>query len=283
MLSYQHEFHAGNAADTFKHTALCLILQSLCAKDKPLTVIDTHAGSGVYSLDDERLVQTGEARGGIEALFALYSSDPASFPQGLKLYLEVQRSYVENRLYAGSPEIELAFWRRGDTLFFLEKHPKALSSLKETVGSRHAFIRASDSFGELASLVPPLVRRGLVFIDPSYEEADEWQKVAAAFEGVRRKWNTAVVAVWYPLLVRQEGKAACLVHSLESCCKTGRMPCEFLNSELVTQQARSLDGTSHLLGSGLFVANPPWHMEQRLEGSRTFLSSFYNGTRVDSR
>ena len=278
MLSYQHEFHAGNAADTFKHTALCLILDALCAKDKPLTVIDTHAGSGVYSLDDERLVKTGEAAGGIEALFALYTKAPTLFPEGLSLYLEAQRSYVESRLYAGSPEIELAFARRGDTLFFAEKHPQAISSLKEAVGSRRAFIREADSFDELRSLVPPLVRRGLVFIDPSYEEADEWQKVAAAFEGVRRKWNTAVVAVWYPLLARQEGKAACLVHTLESACKTGRMPCEFLNSELVTHQAKSLKGSSHLLGSGLFVANPPWHMGERLEGCRVFLSSFYNGT-----
>ena len=278
MLSYQHEFHAGNAADTFKHTALCLILQSLCAKDKPFTVIDTHAGSGVYSLDDPRLVKTGEARGGIEALFALYSKNPTLIPEGLKLYLEAQRPYVESRRYAGSPELELAFARGRDTLFFVEKHPQALSSLKEAVGSRRAFVRQADSFDELRSLVPPLVRRGLVFIDPSYEDEGEWQKVAAAFEGIRRKWNTAVVAVWYPLLADQQGKAVRLVHEMESACKTGRLPCEFLNSELVVKQARSLDAGSHLLGSCLFVANPPWHMKERLGGSRTFLSSFYNGT-----
>ena len=278
MLSYQHEFHAGGAADVFKHTALCLLLNALCSKDKPFTLIDTHAGSGVYSLDDPRLLATGEARGGIEPLFALYSSDPATFPHGMRLYLETQRPYLECRRYAGSPELEMSFCRKGDTLFFVEKHPQAIASLRSTTGKRRAHIREGDSFDELASLMPPLVKRGLVFIDPSFEESDEWQKVASSFDLIRRKWNTAQVAVWYPLLAGQEGKAAQLVHSLETNCKTGRVPCEFLSSELVTRDSQPLEGASHLLGCGVFVANPPWQMQEKLDDCRAFLASFFART-----
>ena len=275
MLSYQHEFHAGGAADVFKHTALCLILDALRGKQKPFTIIDTHASSGVFHLDDPRLLKTGEAARGIKPLFALYNSGSSVIPQGVKLYLDTQRPYVETRRYAGSPELELLFSRKGDTLFFIEKHPQALAALRDNIGKRHSFIRGGDSFDELFSLIPPLVRRGLVFIDPSFEDEREWQKVAAAFESVRRKWNTAIVAVWYPLLARQQGNAAVLVHSLETSCKTGKVPCAFLNAELVTARTSDHEGASHLLGCGVFVANPPWRMQERLDECRTFLQRFF--------
>ena len=80
MLSYQHEYHAGNHADILKHICLCLILENLTKKEKPFTVIDTHAGAGRFDLNDERLLKTGEAHEGIEKLFTACNSKTDALP-----------------------------------------------------------------------------------------------------------------------------------------------------------------------------------------------------------
>ncbi len=43
MLSYQHAYHAGNAADVIKHLTLSRLFYYLTQKDKPLFYLETHA------------------------------------------------------------------------------------------------------------------------------------------------------------------------------------------------------------------------------------------------
>ena len=65
MFSYRHAFHAGNHADVLKHTTLVALLQYLLQKDTALTVVDTHAGAGLYRLDGDYASKSGESTEGI--------------------------------------------------------------------------------------------------------------------------------------------------------------------------------------------------------------------------
>lgn len=274
MLSYQHEYHAGNHADIFKHVTLCLILKSLCKKEKPFTVIDSHAGAGIFSLEDERLLKTGESKEGIEKLFRLLDGTAAEIPHGLKEYIALEKPYIVRRKYAGSPEIERLYARKGDSLHFVEKHPQSLASLKANMEKKNVHIHNEDSFKALQALTPPAVRRGLVLCDPSYEEAEDYRSVCSALKTVRRKWNTAVIALWYPLLLRRRHETAQLLTELEDFCKTGTAPCETLRAELTVKnpdEAAKNECAPHLYGSGMLILNPPWKLKEELAENAAFL------------
>ncbi len=287
MLSYQHEYHAGNHADVLKHTCLLAILRSLCKKDKPFTIIDSHAGAGRFRLDDERLLKTGEAKDGIEALLA---RDEAEMPPLLQEYARLENAYYKRGLYAGSPEIERLCLRMGDALHLVEKHPAALQSLQEHVRqpllrsgadgqaaeSRcpvRADIRAEDSYTALKALCPPPVKRGLVLIDPSYEDASDYAQVRDAVENIITRWNTAVIALWFPLLVRRKNETAQLLSSLEDFAKMQAVPRETMRCTVSLRDAESMEeeAGSHLYGSGMFIVNPPWKLKEEMEEAVKYL------------
>lgn len=286
MLSYQHEYHAGNHADILKHIGLVSILHSLTQKEKPFTVIDSHASAGTFSLDDERIKKTAEAEHGIEKLF---SHTEKNIPQAVERYLNAQRPYYKCRLYAGSPELTRLFLRKGDAHFAIELHPQALESLKATCknnvlteeGSRSAsvktHIKEEDSYKALKQLTPPLIKRGLVLVDPSYEDASDYVQVAQTLTEVHRKWNTAIIMLWYPLISRRKNETAQMLHALETAAKTGTNPCSCIRKELRVKDPESLtkeDG-AHLYGSGLFVINEPWHFEEEMDSSIAFLQNLF--------
>lgn len=281
MLSYQHEYHAGNHADILKHACLLAILRSLCKKDKPFTVIDSHAGAGRFRLNDERLLKTGEAKDGIEALLA---RDGDAMPPLLQDYAALEAAYQSRGLYAGSPEIERLCLREGDALHLVEKHPAAHESLaahmresllragkdgrpEESRCPVRADIRREDSYAALKALCPPPVRRGLVLIDPSYEDASDYEKVREAVEGIITKWNTAVIALWFPLLVRRKNETAQLLSSLEDFAKMQAVPKETMRCTVSVRDADAMneEAGSHLYGSGMFIVNPPWKLREEME------------------
>ncbi len=287
MFSYQHEFHAGNHADVLKHICLTLILEGMVKKEKPFTLIDSHAGAGRFSLDDERLLKTGEASEGILPLVEYAKKNGC--PPSLIPYLDAEKNYVEKGLYAGSPEIERLYLRKGDSLHLIEKHPQALSSLKVNVekslltdaGEKKCdgkvFIHDEDSYAALNALVPPQIKRGLVLCDPSFEERTDYTKVTGALKNVRKKWNTAVIALWYPILERKKNETAQMLAELEDFGKIGVNPCESIKCEFhlfapdqIPDEMKKEDG-SHMLGSGMFIMNPPWQLKEKMEESLDFL------------
>ena len=75
MLSYQHAYHAGNAADVHKHAMLAWALAYLTQKPKPLTYIETHAGRAIYDLDGPEARKTNEAAAGIKRAEPLFPAD----------------------------------------------------------------------------------------------------------------------------------------------------------------------------------------------------------------
>ncbi len=292
MLSYQHEYHAGNHADILKHVCLCAILDSLAKKEKPFTLIDTHAGAGRFNLDDSRLLKTGEAESGIKKLFSSVK-EGLKVPKAIQRYMDVEAPYFSSGLYAGSPEIERLYLRRGDILHLTEMHPEALSSLESNVneklittdGARRqdgkCMVHGGDSYRTLSSLLPPLVKRGLILCDPSYEDKSDYRQVTEALKNARRKWNTAIIALWYPILERKKNETAQMLCELEDFSKLGLNPCGCEKFELQIYGPDTMpdemkeDSAPHMTGSGMLIINPPWLLKESMTEALDFLGSVF--------
>ena len=286
MLSYQHEYHAGNHADVLKHICLCSILDSLCRKEKPFTIIDSHAGAGIFNLNDERLIKTGEAKEGIEYLASLSIS---SCPEAASSYFLKERPYLEQGLYAGSAELERLFARKGDQIHLVEKHPQALKNLSENMemplhvesglakSNVYPVIHNDDSYKALSALTPPLIKRGLIVCDPSYEDGDDYRKVTEALKNAHRKWNTAIIALWYPLISRRKNETIQMLTELEDYGKLGTTPCESFKVELVVRDPEEMkeEAGPHLYGSGMFIMNPPYMLKEKMEEAKSWLEEIF--------
>src|SRR5690606_5502399 len=168
MLSYQHIYHAGCLADVQKHMVLSIILAHLVKKDKPLSYIETHAGRGLYDLKSPEALKTKEASHGIEKL---WPEVPKNTPYAK--ILEETHAHFGPSFYPGSPFIACSLLRVCDQLTFMELHPQEYDALKRTFKGRNIQIHQRDGYEGTLALSPPHPRRGLVFIDPSYEVKTE--------------------------------------------------------------------------------------------------------------
>jgi 23S rRNA (adenine2030-N6)-methyltransferase len=254
MLSYRHAFHAGNHADVLKHLVLVRALELLCAKDKPLWYIDTHAGAGHYALGHGPAAQHAEHEHGISRIWSA-----RELPAALARYRELVRDANRGgalRRYPGSPLLASAVLRAQDRLWLHELHPADATALARefrTEGDRVRVI-ADDGFAGLRALLPPQPRRALVMIDPSYELKQDYRDVIGALREAHRRFATGVYLVWYPLLARRESRD--LAHRLDS-LGLGK----WLHASLVVR-APSVEAA--LYGSGVFVLNPPWRLREAL-------------------
>lgn len=245
MLSYQHIYHAGNLADVHKHALLAWMLDYLVQKDKPLSYIETHAGRGLYRLDAEEAKKTGEAAQGIARM---RDALPPDHPYARRLG-EVRARYGDTA-YPGSPLIAALSLRDGDRLHLAELHPRENLALRETLGPWGAHIRQEDGLAMALALCPPVPRRGLMLVDPSYEVKDDYLSVPKALAAIHRKWNVGILALWYPILVAAPHGP--MLRVLES-----RFP-DSLRHEVRFPPAR---GGHRMTGSGMFVVNPPYGLQ----------------------
>lgn len=246
MLSYQHAYHAGNLADLHKHAMLAVALDYMTRKDKAMTYIDTHAGRGLYRLDSPELLKTGEAAAGIRR------AEAESWLQGghpLLSALASIRSTHGKFSYPGSPLIASYFLRQKDSMHLAEMHPAEHAALSWVAGS--ATIHRRDGFAMAQSLCPPTPRRGMMLIDPSYEVKTEYDEIPRKIAGIARKWNVGTIALWYPILT--DDRQLPMVSQL---AKDHR---EVLHSEIRFPPLRP---DHHMVGSGMFVINPPWGLER---------------------
>jgi len=282
MLSYRHAFHAGNHADVLKHIVLVSVLQYLKEKPKPFTVFDTHAGGGRYQLKDERLLRTGEAAAGIERLLA---AGDGQIPGPGSLYLSICRSYAQAGYYPGSPEIERCLLSSSDSLILSELHPAeigilrtnmALPVLFSTGSSREPVkvqIHHRDGYEMLKAVVPPPIRRGLAFIDPSYEDAGDYVLTAETVAAVHKKWQTGIILLWYPLLAHRMAETETMKQMIKAAA--GPAGTETLDIQLMVNTPDShremplgeSAGTAppRLYGSGVFILSPPWKLGEYLQ------------------
>ena len=263
MLSYRHAFHAGNHADVLKHFVELHLLQYLNQKDKPYWMIDTHAGAGLYALDQGYAVKNAEYMSGIARLM-----QRDDLPAALAEYVALVRGLNpdgELKIYPGSPWVAMQVLRPQDQLRLFELHPTDSKVLHENFASagRRVRIEASDGFAGLKALLPPAPRRALVLIDPPYEEKQDYQRVPAALKDALKRFETGTYAVWYPLLQRHESQ-----HFAES---LKRLPAKSWLNVSLTVNTPSADGFG-MHGSGMFVLNPPWTLMSTLKTVMPYLT-----------
>jgi|SRR5690606_36264399 len=253
MLSYQHEYHAGNHADVVKHAVLALLIDALQRKPKPIRVIDSHAGAGSYDLTSREAQQHREFADGIARIL-----DARPVPPELSRYVGAVAALNGGDLllkYPGSPQLARMLLRDDDHLELFELHPRAHASLEATFrGDRRVHLHRRDAFEGVPAVVPPRERRGLVLIDPAYERREELDAVLEMLPVLLRRWPNGVYAVWYPLLHKPEVRA--YVRRLREL----EMPRRF---QVELQVARP--GSVGLLGSGLVIANLPYGLDAPLK------------------
>jgi 23S rRNA (adenine2030-N6)-methyltransferase len=251
-MNYRHAFHAGNFADVMKHAVLARILVHLSAKSAPWHYFDTHAGLGVYDFSAGEAERTGEWRYGIGRL-----RDAALSPT-LAAWLAPYLAAVADTapLYPGSPEIARRLARETDRLTLCELHPEdgeALDGLYRR--DRRVGVVRGDGWGAMNGYLPPAERRGVVLVDPPFEEAGEIHRMRVAIERVHRKWPTGTYALWYPV------KDPLEVDAFARDLGRAGIP-KILRVEL--RVARHRVG-GPLSAAGLIVINPPWVLAAELE------------------
>jgi 23S rRNA (adenine2030-N6)-methyltransferase len=255
-VNYRHVFHAGNFADVAKHATLALLLERLQGKETALRVIDTHAGAGLYDRAAGEAGRTGEWERGIGRLYGRAVA-PALAPL-LAPYLGAVRAANNDgplRHYPGSPWIVRRLLRRQDRLTAVERHPAEAAALAaQFAGDHQVKTIALDGWLALGSFVPPKERRGLVLVDPPFEEKDEFERLLAGFQAAHRRWPTGVYALWYPV------KDLYAVDRLRAGLAASGIP-RLIRAELTVRERATPDRFN---GAGLVIANPPWQFEDRL-------------------
>ncbi len=254
-MNYRHAFHAGNFADVIKHIILTRLIEYLKLKPGAFRVIDTHAGVGRYSLTGDEARRSPEWKDGIGRLL---KAEVAAKPKALiDPYLEVIASENPNGTlarYPGSPLLARKLFRPQDRLSALELHPKDAETLASVfAGDVQARVTALDGWLALNAYVPPKEKRGLVLVDPPFEEAGEWTRLVEGLTKAHRKWATGIYALWYPLKAPREVNA--FVTDLKA---TG--VARMLRAELLVERAIA----GRLYGSGMIVVNPPYVLEDEL-------------------
>jgi 23S rRNA (adenine2030-N6)-methyltransferase len=269
MFSYRHAFHAGSHADILKHLVMIHLVQYLQEKPGALTIIDTHAGAGIYSLIDGFAAVSKEADQGIYRLSDFAKSNPVS--SGIANYLEcIYSENADNEItvYPGSPFILARLLRSQDRLKLFELHPKEIDILRHNISqlkqAKQVDIYAEDSFARLKGLMPPPSRRGLVLIDPSYEDKQDYRYLDNAIEEALHRFATGCYAIWYPCLSRRE--SASLPDHMKKIAANHKR--SWLQVELRVENAPK---ERRLQASGTFIINPPWTLEKQLSESLPIL------------
>ncbi|APX11058.1 23S rRNA (adenine(2030)-N(6))-methyltransferase RlmJ [Tateyamaria omphalii] len=245
MLSYQHIYHAGNLADVHKHSLLAWMLAYLTRKDKPVSYIETHGGRALYDLGADEALKTGEAAQGITRAQSWF---PADHPYTRCL---TQTTAIHGKnAYPGSPMIAAQILRDTDTITLAELHPAEHNALELALPT--AKVHRTDGFAMAHSILPPTPRRGLMLIDPSFEEKDDYQTIPAHIRKYARAWNVGIIALWYPILT--SGAHSNMLKTLQKDHPGA------LRHEVRFAPARPGHG---MVGSGLFVLRPPFGLAEQ--------------------
>jgi 23S rRNA (adenine2030-N6)-methyltransferase len=260
-VNYRHAFHVGNHADVLKHAVLLFCLDALKRKPAPFGVLDTHAGRGLYDLASEEAERSPEWRDGIGRLWTW--PDP---PPLVARYLDAVRAFNadgELRVYPGSPALVTGALRGEDVLTACELHPEEYAALRRALPRTASVqVHARDGWEALGALLPPAQRRGLVLIDPPYEAVDELAHAARALGTALKRFGHGTYVWWRPL----KSGAALEAADAEARAQGAR---EILRADLWTAAPAP---TGKLVGSSLFLINPPFGLNEALRAALPFLA-----------
>jgi 23S rRNA (adenine2030-N6)-methyltransferase len=255
-MNYRHAYHAGNFADVLKHAVLANIIAYLGRKDAAFRVIDTHAGIGLYDLASDEALKTGEWQGGVGRI--LKSDLSAPLQAFLDPWLETIRAANggdDLLVYPGSPKVATTLGRLQDRFLFNELHPEDAQQLAALYdGDRRVQIGRENGYVTVRAQLPPRERRGLVVIDPPFEEAGEFQRMLRAIEDTSRRFATGSMLLWYPIK-DQDAVDAFLSDAAET--GVSRLLC-------IEQWVREPGGDGPLAGAGMLVVNPPYTLADEM-------------------
>lgn len=253
-MNYRHSFHAGNSADVVKHSLLIALVRALQQKPGALTLIDTHAGCGIYDLGGAEALRTGEAAQGV--LRALADPHPLlnDYRDAVQAVNDQGQGAAGPQLYPGSPRLLAQLLRPQDGLIVNEKHPEDVQALRAAMRGTNAAVHQRDAYEFWLAMLPTRTPRGAVVVDPPYEQTDERARITATLAAAQRKWAHGVTVIWYPLKERS-------THSRwKEQLQKLRIP-KFLNVEHWLYDS---DQPASYNGAGLFFVNPPFAFTQAL-------------------
>lgn len=252
MFSYRHAFHAANHADVLKHSLYLHILDYYKQKDTAFSIIDTHAGAGLYDLEADWAQTKLECEQGLDLV--IQSERP---PPMISRYLDAVAALNSDgvaRYYPGSPWLGLTSLREQDFFHGFELHPSEFPALEQNVSQlsrrnpRRIKLYNTDGFNDSLRLMPPPSRRGIVMMDPSYEAKTDYKKALQYLEACLKKFPQCCFILWYPLVQRQE------VRTLQK--QLNALTATWIHISLTVKKP-SADGFG-LHGSAMFIVNPPW-------------------------
>ena len=253
-MNYRHAFHAGNFADLAKHAILTRLLRDLTVRPAPLTVIDTHAGAGLYDLAAEASRRTGEGEAGVTRLMA-DASAPAAFDD-LKAAVRRANAPRQGRWYPGSPTLIAAALRPRDRYVACELHPDEAAALKQVLPRQlGAVVHKGDGWTHAAKIAPAAPAALLALIDPPFERGDDYEQSVRLTARLLSVNGGAVIAVWTPL--KDLATFDAFLGDLEDAAHSLR-PVEILAAEA---RLRPLDDPMRLNGCAVVVVNPPPGLE----------------------
>ncbi|WP_159015331.1 23S rRNA (adenine(2030)-N(6))-methyltransferase RlmJ [Cognatiluteimonas profundi] len=271
-MNYRHAFHAGNHADVLKHVVLLALCDALVRKPAPVFALDTHAGRGLYALDSDPALRTGEASEGIDRVLAAPVDDPSI--QRYVAAIHACRTQHGAHAYPGSPWLLAHALRASDRIACCELQPDEAAALKANMaGDRRIAVHQRDGYAAMKALLPPVVggqrfARGLVLVDPPYEaQLEEFASVFAALRDGMDRWPQATCMLWYPIKQRR---------SLQPFYRSAAtLPAKsVLIAELLV---RPDDSPLRMNGSGLLLLNPPYQFEASLATTLRALAAMLDG------
>jgi 23S rRNA (adenine2030-N6)-methyltransferase len=257
LLSYQHAYHAGGPADVHKHLILAELLSLLTKKARGISYLETHAGRGLYDLSSEEAAKTEEAAEGISLLTV-----PEDTPYGQAL--AAAKAKGGPSAYPGSPLVADALLRPQDRLVLMEAHPQEHAALKTHMRGTIAEVHRRDGYEGSLALAPLEPRRGLVLIDPSYEDKPEYGRAARHALALQNKWPEAAVLIWYPLLAANRHKELLDVLGQDAL--------------LVSEVTFDLKGGRGMKGSGLALLGAPYGAEASIHAALKLAEPVLRGT-----
>lgn len=263
MLSYLHSFHAGNFADVLKHSVSTHILDYLTQKPAPLFYLDTHSGTGAFSLDDSEAQKNQEYQNGIGRLWQT-DLNSSKLPGLVKNYIHLVQEFNDSndlKHYPGSPWFAQTLLREQDRLSLFELHPREYKTLSRNFKSnRRIKCFQADGFHACISQLPPKERRGYILMDPPFEVKQDYKTAVETLIKAHKKFSTGTYALWYPVVNRHR------IRDIEK---------KFMNSGIKNIQLFELgieaDAEKGMTASGMIVINPPWTLMAAMKESLPFL------------
>jgi len=254
-MNYRHAYHAGNHGDVLKHIVMTRVLAHLAKKDKPFRVIDAYAGTGLYALDGVEAGKTREWEGGIGKLAEPFAPEIEALLTPFRQIIAALNPEGGTRRYPGSPEIALRMMRPRDALIANELHPEDSDLLASSYAhDPRVTVTQLDAAASVKGNCPPPERRGLVLLDPPYEQLGEAEKAAKMLEAGLRRFSTGIFMLWYP--VKAKGEEDLLAEAARTLGVAGTLKVEMRVREPFRQGG--------LAGSGLIIVNTPWKLNEEL-------------------